>query len=376
MAAGERQFRVVGGVKLRAQSAGCGGGNDVVVLRIDVQHGHPKVTEIDPASIQFPFISDQFVLLIQVLHPLFRRFARMVGPIRDPLFHAEPVHQPLFIVDDFEQVEIVFQQAAHRRHLVEDRPHEFAGQVAVGVDQTVHVLRGKAARPDIDEAVAKPFLDRVGMKIDRGDGQRKGVDPFGFERHESRGKHPALAHAQQIDLWHVGPSRYLGDATVEVGQDVIIQRQVAVGSRGISPIHDIKVKTQVQQITDQRAIFLQIRHRPSPDEAVTNEHGYGDPLLRQWAKVEKTNLVLPPHQVLWCRRDLHVRIAQACSNRPPVSILVPSLAARTARSPGWFRSGSCLYPPLLGAGRGVRDVTGERPIARAVQAATQPAPAP
>ena len=75
---------------------------------------------------------------------------------------------------------------AHRRHHGEYRAHELARQVAVGLDQPIDVVRLEAARPDVDEAVAQPVLDRIGMEIDRSDGQDQRVHLFGVESGVSR----------------------------------------------------------------------------------------------------------------------------------------------------------------------------------------------
>ena len=51
----------------------------------------------------------------------------------------------------------------------EHEAHELAGQIAVGLDQAVDVLRRQAARPQVDEAVVGAALGLVAVKIDRRD---------------------------------------------------------------------------------------------------------------------------------------------------------------------------------------------------------------
>ena len=95
----------------------------------------------------------------------------MVRTVRDPFLHPQEIQKLLVVVDDFEQIEIVFHQRAHRRHLREHRAHEFARQIAVGIDQPVDILGREAAGPQVDEAVPEPVLDRVAVEIDRRDGE-------------------------------------------------------------------------------------------------------------------------------------------------------------------------------------------------------------
>ena len=76
MAAGQRDFGVVLAADLRAKRTRAVGRNDMVVQRKDIEDGGRDGLQIDLAAGQDEAAIDQAVLLVEILQPLLRRFAR------------------------------------------------------------------------------------------------------------------------------------------------------------------------------------------------------------------------------------------------------------------------------------------------------------
>src|SRR5215213_1922379 len=139
MATGKRKLLVIRAPDAELERLrGCGR-DDVVVLGEHVQHRHGDVLQIDLAPAQLQLALDELVVLVEVLQPLLGGLAGMVWAVRNPLLHAQEVQEFFLVVHDLEQVEVVLRERAHRRHHREHRAHELAGQVAVGLDETVDV---------------------------------------------------------------------------------------------------------------------------------------------------------------------------------------------------------------------------------------------
>ena len=88
------------------------------------------------------------------------------------------------------------------------------------------------------------------------------------------------------------------DAVMQIAVDIIVQRQPPIRARGISPIHDIKIDAQLQQVLDQRTVFLQVRHRPAADQSVDDQHRGTHGALRHRAEMMQGHFVLLPDKVL------------------------------------------------------------------------------
>ena len=110
MAAGQRDFGVVVAADLRAKRTRAVRRNDVVVQRKDIQHGRRDRLQIDLTAGQYKAAIDQAVLLIEILQPLLRRLAGMMRTVRQPLLHPQEIHELRFVIDDVDEVDIVFRQ--------------------------------------------------------------------------------------------------------------------------------------------------------------------------------------------------------------------------------------------------------------------------
>ena len=211
--------------------------------------------------VELQFVLHQLVLLIEILQPLLGSLAGMVRPVGDPFLHAQQVQQLRLVVDDVEQVEIVFHQRAHRRHLGEHRTHELARQAAVGIDQPVDVLGSEAAGPDIEEAVMGVQFFTIGVEIDRRDRQDELVDLVRVQRGVAGREDAALADAEQRDLVVSGFTADPLYRGMDVVIDIVVDRQPSFGTRGLAPINQPQIESLRQQAADQRSIRLKIGHR-------------------------------------------------------------------------------------------------------------------
>ena len=64
--------------------------------------------EVDPASAQLPLVLDQLVVLVEVLQPLLGCLTGVMRPVGQPFLHPQEVEQLSVVVDDVEEVEVVF----------------------------------------------------------------------------------------------------------------------------------------------------------------------------------------------------------------------------------------------------------------------------
>ena len=174
MTAGQRQLGVVLGADVLAQRLRALGRNDVVILRENIEHRHANLGQVDAASGELELARDKLVVLVEVLEPLLRRFARVIRPVGEPLFHAQEIQELLFVAHDVEKTDAVLGEAGQRRHHRKHEAHQIAGKIAVGLDQPVDVLRREAPRPEVDEPVVQRRAGvLVGVKVDRRDRERQ-----------------------------------------------------------------------------------------------------------------------------------------------------------------------------------------------------------
>lgn len=99
--------------------------------------------------------------------------------------------------------------------------------------------------PDIDKAVAEPVLHHVGVEIDWRDGECQRVEALWFQGGEGRGEHAALAYAEQVDPGHSGAPGDFDDAALEVTQDIVVEREIAVGARWVAPVNHVEIKPEI-----------------------------------------------------------------------------------------------------------------------------------
>src|SRR6266540_3762911 len=57
----------------------------------------------------------------------------------------------------------------------------------------------------------------------------------------------------------------------QVSVDVIVEGEPAVGAGGVAPIHHIEGDAKAQEVTDERAILLQVCHRVAADQPVDDQ---------------------------------------------------------------------------------------------------------
>ena len=233
----------------------------------------------------------------------------MVRAVRDPLLHAQEVQKLLLVVHDLEQVEVVLRERAHGRHHREHRAHQLARQVAVRLDQAVDVLGLEAAGPEIDEPEPEALLAGVAMEVDGRDREDEVLHRLGMEGGVAGGEHPALADAEQADLVEAVALADELDAFAEVAVDVVVERQPAIGTGRVAPVHDVEIDPEVEQVADERAVLLQVRHGVAADQPVGDQDGGLDLLLRQGPIAVEGDFVLPPDLVLGRRGDLDVLVA-------------------------------------------------------------------
>ena len=95
----------------------------------------------------------------------------------------------------------------------------------------------------------------------------------------------------------------------QVAVDIVVDRHPAVGAGGIAPVDHVEVDAEIEQVADERAVLLQVRHGVAADQAVDDQHRRPDLGLGQWPVVVQGHLVLAPDLVLRRRGDRHVLVA-------------------------------------------------------------------
>ena len=305
----ERQLGVVGRADLGAERLRGGRRDDVVVLGEHVQHRTGDVPQVDLAAVQLELVPDQLVVLVEILEPLLGGLAGVMRPVGDPLLHAQEVQQLLLVVDDLEKIEVVFQHGAHRRHHREDRAHELARQRAMRLDEAVDVLGGEAAGPEIDEPVPEAVVDRVAMEVDRRDRQHHALDRLRIQGGIAGREHAALADAEQVDPLEAMALRDDLHALGQIAVDIVVDGHPAVGAGRIAPIDHVEVDALIEQVADERAVLLQVRHGVAPDEAIDDQDRCPDLRLGERPVVVQGDLVLAPDLVLRRGGDRHVLVA-------------------------------------------------------------------
>src|SRR6516165_792385 len=201
------KLRIVAGADFCCQRLGGCRRDDVIVLGEDVEDRHCDIGKVHLPAVDRERVLDQLVVLIKILKPLLGGLAGMMRSIGDPLLHAQEVDELLLVIQHFQHVEIVLHKRAHWRHHREDRTHELARQVAIGVDQPIDVFRLEAARPDIDEPMAQPVFDGIAVKIDRRDRKDKCLHGLRMKRGIAGGENAAFANTKQADLVYHMPLR-------------------------------------------------------------------------------------------------------------------------------------------------------------------------
>src|SRR3984893_8344050 len=246
VSAWQSELRIVAGTGLCPQRLRGSRRDDVVVFSVHVEDRHCDIAQVHLPAIDRERGLDQLVVLIKVLEPLLGGFAGMMGAIGDPLLHAQEVEELLLVVHDFQHIEIVLHQRAHRRHHGEYRTHELARKVAVGLDKPIDIFRREAARPDIDEAVTEPVLDRVAVKIDRSDREHESLHHVRMQSGVTGGEDAALANAEEADLVYRMLLRDEPHAFRQVSVDVIIEREPSIRARRTAPIDDVEIDPKIQ----------------------------------------------------------------------------------------------------------------------------------
>ena len=271
-----------------------------------------SLLQVDGLAAELERALGQPVLLVEIDQPLLGGGARVMRAVGKPLLHAQEVHELLVVLDDVEEVEVVLGHGADRRHQLEDRGHDLAGQVAEGVDQLVDVVVGEVAGPEVDEAVAGIAVLLVGVEVDRGDRQDQVLHLLGMPGGIERGKGAALADAEQRDAVDAGRLADMLDAVVEEPVDVVVDRQELVGARRVAPVDHPEVDAALEQVADQRAILLQVGHGVAADQPVDDQHRSGPDLDAGQRVVVVQRHLLDAHR-LGLRRgaDIDVGIADA-----------------------------------------------------------------
>ena len=85
------------------------------------------------------FAADEPVLPIEIVEPLLGGTAGMGGTICQPFLHPQEVHQLGVVLAGLDQGQIVLRKTSHRCHQREGHAADFAGNIAVGVDQQIDV---------------------------------------------------------------------------------------------------------------------------------------------------------------------------------------------------------------------------------------------
>jgi hypothetical protein len=239
---------------------------------------------------------------------LLRRLARMMRPVCQPLLHPQKIHEFGLVVDDVDEIHIVFRQRAHRRHHREHRAHEFAGHDTVGIDEIVDILGVEAAGPDVEKAVVGGLVLDVGVKIDRGDRDDQVLHLLRVQRGVARCEYAALANTEQRHPVVSGLLRDAIDGGIDVIVHVVVDGEPAFGAARLAPIDQPEIEPFRQQAAHQRTVRLEIRHGISPDQAVGQKHRRLRGRFRHRFVMKQLDFVAAHHEVLRRRTDGDVLI--------------------------------------------------------------------
>ena len=232
----------------------------------------------------------------------------MMRTVRQPFLHPQKIHELRLVIDDVDEIDIVFRQRAHRRHHREHRAHELARQHAVGIDQFVDILGVEAAGPDIEKAVVGGLVLDVGVEVDRGDGDDEVLHLLRMQRGVTGRKDAALADAEQRDLVVTGLLRDPVDGGIDVIIDVIVDGQPALGSARLAPVDQPEIEPLRQQAAHQRTIGLEVGHGVSTDQAVGQKHRRLCRCCRHRLVMEQLDLVAAHDEMFRRRADIDVFI--------------------------------------------------------------------
>ena len=235
--------------------------------------------------------------------------AGMMRPVGEPLLHAKEVHELVFVIDDIDQIKIVFRQRAHRRHHREHRAHELAGQHPIRLDQFIDIGGIKAAGPQIDEAVMRRLVVDISMKVDGRDSDDEILHFFRMQCGIAHGEYAAFADSEQRDAIVPGFPADPVYCGVDIIVDVIVDSQPTLVTTRLTPIDEPEVEPFVEQATHQRAIRLKIGHGIATDQPVGDQHRSRHRLLRQRLITEELDLVAPHHQMLGRGPDFDFLVA-------------------------------------------------------------------
>ena len=232
----------------------------------------------------------------------------MMRPIREPLLHAKEIHEFGLVVDNIDEVDIVFRQRAHRRHHREHRAHELTRHHPVGIDEIVDILGVEAAGPDVEKAVMGGLVLHVSMEVDRRNGDDQVFHPFRMQRGVTRREHAAFANAEQRHLIVSGILRDAIDRGINVIIHVVVDGEPAFGPAGLAPVDQPEIEPLREQAAHQRPIGLKIGHGVSPDQAVGQKHGRLRRRCRDRLVMEQLHLVAAHHEMLRRRADGNILV--------------------------------------------------------------------
>src|SRR5512140_440444 len=74
-------------------------------------------------------------------------------------------------------------------------------------------------------------------------------------------------------------------------------RYPSMRSGRVAPIHDIKIDTEVEKISNEGAILLKVCHCVAADQPVDDQHWGRDLCVSQGSVVVQRHLVLPPNLI-------------------------------------------------------------------------------
>src|SRR5680860_430054 len=257
------------------------GRHEVILGGVDVEDRHGDVLQVDPPVAELHLSLYQFVLLVEVLDELAEGLTGLIGAVEDPLLHAEKALQTGLVLYGVDEPDILLRHELEGLEHQEPPVHEVPGDVPEGVDHGVHV---QVLRPDVEQTV-------LGVEIHRGDHRDEvlhlpRVEGGIAERHRA-----ALTNPQQVDL--VQPVTLTDDidAVVDVAVDVVVQGEVAVPSVDVTPVDQVQVETQIQQVLHHRAVMLDIDHVRPVDQGVDDQYGDRMRVLHLGRIVIKNGLV-------------------------------------------------------------------------------------
>src|SRR5215217_8833734 len=118
------------------------------------------------------------------------------------------------------------------------------------------------------------------MEVDWRDREDEVLHRLRVEGGVAGGEHPAFADAEQVDLVEAVALADELNAFAEVAVDVVVEREPAIGAGRVAPVYHVKVEPEVEQVANERAILLQVRHRVAAHEPIGDQNGGLDLLLR------------------------------------------------------------------------------------------------